>query len=291
MGSRDHPRKRSKQDPRKGDASIRSAVTAASAKLELVLDLAPADVHRAYGLAERRGPNRLPDPTPSRAAWQLSVLLALDAIARTRACEWRQDADDQWRFHPPAADYDVELLPYAGALGIPLLVACSEDAFAVAGNLLAAKESPPLNQMRMKSAEGLSRFPLYEHRLWQQAAKLGTVSPRVPYAFAYYALEWFWDPEPDDQRHVNTLTLCLACGRPFRRRRKTPGLPRCGDCQDKPKALDFPQPRGVMPADDGKWWLACDGCDGYFRARRDAKWCPDCQLRKRTPAKRPSPKR
>jgi hypothetical protein len=230
----------------------------------------------------------LPDAPPTPGAWQLGAELAaesLEPLARALERTGLTAIGEGWRVDAP-----TELTSETASMGVPLLGSCSTDALYVASRLRQGAELPGFTPLHEDFRVRLARFPSYEALLWDLAAAEGGPSHRVPYAFAFYALEWFWDPEVHALDRIEIP--CLRCGRPINPRRplKLTAAPRCPHCaKESPKARTSPA-HALAPDGRGRWWLLCraEGCSNAFVGRADQLRCPHCRSSRTTPHKRKS---
>jgi hypothetical protein len=188
---------------------------------------------------------------------------------------------------PPKTD----ALPVQACWGLPLLAACSPenksnalDEIARLVYWLGLPEFEPHHRaFRLLLAEALAA----ELGLWIEAARYHGPSPRIPYAFQFLALEWFWTPEAH-AKDLRAPALCLRCGAMWFPYRKIKSPPRCEHCSsEEAKAREWPA-HAVAPDVRGKWWLRCqaEGCKAVFVGRRNQLRCEQCDSSRRTASKR-----
>lgn len=254
-------------------------------KLDAVLvSLAEAD---ARGLARSIltagcPPTRQPVARPSADAWRLAYELALSSIEPLALALDELGpltVGNGWQLKPPHE------LPKE-TLGLPLLAATSTDAVYALTTMQVARTRPSFAPLNANFAVRLSELIAAEDLLWSLAARQGGRSGRIPYAYRFQALEWFWTPSPGPNE-LDLVTVCLRCGALMVPRRRIASPPRCGACADE-RNRAWPS-HAIAPAEQGTWWLRCltEGCRRPpFEARRDRLRCPSCTSSKTTPSKR-----
>jgi hypothetical protein len=237
------------------------------------------------GLGEARGPNRLASPVPTRKAWRLGEGLARDSLEPLSKAlgllGGSLTVGIRWRVQPPSE------LPQYATIGLPLLAASSPDAMEAATKMLVARALPPFEPIRDELEVRLAELIAVEDTLWQFAAEQGGPSGRIPYAFAFRALEWFWSPKV----HAGGLrspTTCLRCGAFMLPRGRIGGLPLCAHCTKNSRARRQWPDHAIAPAGRGTWWLAClaEDCSNAFVGQANFLRCPNCRLSRVSPSKR-----
>jgi hypothetical protein len=245
------------------------------------------------GRLNRAGPNPIDAHAPSREAIDLAYAHARLSLAPLRKAieglPGRPEADggDIWLAAPErrTTPGQIPALPAETMWGIPLLAACSPEtvpadrsALVRAWRWLVARQHRVFIQVREDFAARLTRFLALETVLWQLAAAHGGPSDRLPYAFRFWALSWFWTPAAH-QPGFGACAICIRCGvlipptATGRPRRTSP--PRCTHCaKESPSARAWPE-RAIAPDGPGEWWLPCQvaGCDKLFAGWRNEPRC------------------
>jgi hypothetical protein len=271
----------------------------AAVALSVLLARLPAVDLEGYvaelGLAEARGPHRLPLPPPRAGAVRLAKTFAEQSIQPlSQAFESRWAGvtfRGGWKGHAPE-----QLLDGAAGLGLALLGACSEESLAAAACTIVAVEAyrgneDPFVKVRSQLRTARTQFLLIETSLWDLAARHGGPAPFMPYALRFAAIEWWWAPEA--HRAQTAVSLCLRCGSiyvPGRLPRSA--LPLCSNCRRTgEKDLRQWPAHAIAPAERSTWWLRCaaSGCTNLFLAHRQARRCPHCRLELITPTRRHPP--
>jgi hypothetical protein len=243
-------------------------------------------------LSSTRGPNRLPGQVPSDDAFGLAYALAARSLAPLCSALLKGGGGavtrEGWRLYPPNSD---DLPPQAG-WGLPLLAACSRDTEVNALDALAHRvdglANPELKTEHGRLRERLAEAITVELRLWMTAADEGGPSPRIPYAFQFLALEWFWTPKAHAGK-LHAPAVCLRCGSMWFPYRPVEPPPRCAHCSNEPaRAREWPQ-HAFAPDLRGQWWLRCqtEGCERAFVGRRNRMRCDECDLSRLARRKRP----
>jgi hypothetical protein len=247
---------------------------------------AARELANSLRLDSARGPNRLPDPEPLPEAWRLAELLAQDSLGplqdALRDLGGMTVVGTRWSVRPPRDE-----LPPEATLGLPLLFASSDATVEAVTKMQVARQLDKFTQIRENLSLRLSELIVEEHRLWDLASAYGGPSPRIPYAFAFRAFEWFWAPRVH-AGGVPTPTVCLRCGSLMVPRRVIASPPRCAACaKESPAARVWPA-HALSPAERGTWWLRCQAknCANAFVAHAQARRCADCRSSSTTPSQR-----
>jgi hypothetical protein len=170
--------------------------------------------------------------------------------------------------------------------GIPLLGACSPETMIAFSRRRIATEYGEFEQVREAFSISFTELIEAEHDLWDLAWKHRGLSPSLPYAYRYRALEWLWTP--DASKYGNGVALCIRCGTIIRRKRAPRVDPRCPSCaKESPDARVWPD-HAIAPAERGTWWLQCQaaGCRTAFVGPKRTLRCPHCKKARITPARR-----
>jgi hypothetical protein len=127
----------------------------------------------------------------------------------------------------------------------------------------------------------------YEETLWALAAEYGGCSPRIPYAFHFNALEWFWSPDAHKCGELVPAN-CLRCGVTWLPHGQIGSPPRCPKCaKERPEAREWPS-HAIAPHIRGEWWLRCrvEGCNEVFANWRKQLYCDEHDSSRLTASKR-----
>jgi hypothetical protein len=139
-----------------------------------------------------------------------------------------------------------------------------------------------------------SRLIEVESRLWQVAAEHGSAIDRIPYGCRKLLLIALWDPW--DHEPPGSWTLCIRCGEPLFRNKRTARsdvLPRCGPCMKETPAQRAWPDDAIAPHDRGTWILRCQypTCRKTFIGRRHRKMCDEHTTSTLPLSRRPSRQR
>jgi hypothetical protein len=244
-----------------------------------------ADLAQEVGLADARGPYRLPDPPPTRESSELAMRLAaesLEPLGRALSALGGLRFGNGWQTRQT-----LEPLEGAGSIGLPLLGACSDDAMTALSRMRVASRIDRFAQVRESLEVRLTRFLAIEDLLWDLSAERGGPTRPIPYGYRYRAIEWLWCPQA--HRHEGAVALCLRCGAVFMPRRPVTALaPLCSHCAKESPRARRPPPHAIEPAERGTWWLRCaaNECGNRFVGRAQARWCPPCRSSRITPRRR-----
>jgi hypothetical protein len=251
------------------------------------------------GLSGPDGPHRFDAPPPGQVAVDLAYILArrsLPPLAKAIRSGGGQAAahNGEWWLREPATD----VLPHESIHGIPLFAACSGESVPPEHNGIdwsvrwqVERRLEAFQQIRRHLAARLTELLATEHRLWEIAAAHGGPADRIPYAYRYRALQWFWEPDAHAPG-LDAFAVCLRCGeliwprRTGRPRRASPPL--CAHCSSEPPGARRWPTHAVAPDGRGTWWLTClvPGCENVFVGHGQARRCPECRSSSTTPSKR-----
>jgi hypothetical protein len=271
------------------DTPAAKRIRAAADRLERKLGEADEEgldrLARDPAVGRNRGPHHLDATRPNTAAIVLATKLAELSIAplaaALRARERPLEVGNGWIVGEP-----LMCIGLGADFGIPLLGACSTDTMFALSRMRIAAEDGSFEQVREDLSIRLTHLIAVEHVLWELAAKYGGLSPTLPYASRYRALEWLWTPDASKDR--NGVALCIRCGTIILRKLAPRVDPRCRWCaKEPPAARDWPA-HAIAPAERGTWWLRCqaDGCNKAFAGRAQAHRCPNCRTARITPSGR-----
>lgn len=237
-----------------------------------------------FGGSDR--PHRLSGARPSTEARHLAHWLAessLEPLRRAFAAGGATRFGNDWNSSPPH-----EIRTEWRWLGVPLLAASSAEAIFAALHMFSARGDAPITPVRDNLSARLTDFLMYEDWLWDLAAAHGGPSRRIPYPFAFDALECFWSPAVHILDHAHTL--CLRCGLLVLPKKRAPVLspPRCSHCAKEPLVARAWPPHAIAPAERGTWWLRClaEGCTNAFVGRAQTRRCMGCRASRITATKR-----
>jgi hypothetical protein len=225
-------------------------------------------------LSARYGPNVWTADTQTAESAFFAHKLVLDALPALRSAGPTATAQG-WRLHPPA----LETLPPQDSWGVPLLAACtSEDdpnnALDELAHLVDILGDPQADVLHDNTRVRLAEAIQVETELWQAAADHGGLSPRIPYAYHFLALERFWTPQAH-ARNLQAPATCLRCGTIWWPSRSITAPPRCAHCNNEnPMTRAWPA-HAIAPDIRGHWWLRCQykGCDNAFVGYRNRRHC------------------
>jgi hypothetical protein len=245
------------------DTPAAKPIRLAAERLDRLLD--EADDERLDRLARdphigrNRGPHHLNAPPPTAAAISLATKLVEQTITPlTAALRGRNQPlaiGNGWNIGEPVLDISL-----GTDFGIPLLGACSAEAMIAFSRMRIATDLGSLEQVNEDLSIRLTDLIEAEHDLWDMAWKHGGLSPTLPYAYRYRALEWLWTAAAS--KHGNGVALCIRCGTIILPKRAPRVDPRCPACaKESPAAREWPA-NAIAPAEQGTWWLQCQaaGC-------------------------------
>jgi hypothetical protein len=257
----------------------------------------PEAVARGYGVDTERGPCRLPDRLfPAREASALALVLAnlcLEPLGRAFAARDPRLDDIPWELRTA-----IVIDPSTFNLALPLLFACSDDAQEVAHNRSLGRLEKNLSDQHAYHTRQAAKLILWEQLLWHIAADHGGPCSRIPYAAAFRALEWFWQPSVHEAGDFEIP--CLRCGEVIRPLRRPKDFPQCEHCTKNSNLRKTWPAHAVAPLARGTWFLRCqarvtnDCTTWYFGSKHRLRCytCPktsDVSPRKRTPLRQPRP--
>jgi hypothetical protein len=259
---------------------------------DLDLMISRVDDHEIERIAERlglgteRGPHRLRASSPSSDSGTQAAIQAAQSIGPLTTALAALGAltfGAGWTTHKPMSE-----TPEGAGIGLPLLGMCSTESVVAATSMLVARQLPKFAPVHTSLDVRLTHFLGFESLLWDLSAEYGGPTPRLPFAYRYRAIEWFWSP--DTHRHRDAVAICLRCGDQYHPHRppKADSEPRCPWCaKEPPKARRWPK-HAVAPAERGTWWLRCQApdCATPFRGRAQARHCRECSTAGTTPSQR-----
>jgi hypothetical protein len=231
-------------------------------------------------LSARHGPNVWSAKGPSDDAVGLACELALGSLAALRSLIGRRPITTAqgWRLHRPPLD----VLPPQAGWGLPLIAACTpehvtDNALDELAHLVDGLDDQAglvafQDNFRVRLAEAIQ----VELELWVRAAADGGLSPRIPYAFHFFALEWFWSPAAHAPG-LRAPALCLRCGAMWYPSRRIGAPPRCAHCNNEDAKTRAWPTHAIAPDLRGLWWLRCqyEGCETAFVGQRHRHHCDE----------------